>query len=180
MSERQYAVWIDWNGTLVKHRKGDPVWTKDGEVVIGAAVTDMVQRVRRHMTKGRRFVLKSAMMSDADPKRRAKVEKALGDWSEKWLGKRLEVTATCRPEFIDQWDDKVTRVERNTGRFTHEQTAEESRDEGLGDDGEVRGASADRAGRSKSLARSRRGGGDTAEGRAAERYGEWGDWNSDD
>jgi hypothetical protein len=170
MDKPGFCVWLDFNGTLVRHRQGDPVW-KDGEVLIGTPVREMVTRVRRHLAKGRKFVLKSAMMSDPDSQRRAKVEKALGDWSLKHLGQRLEVTATCRPEFIDQWDDKVKRVLRNEGVFAEEQTTGDDEDgkRSLGD----AAASGQHPG-SGGKADGEGGGGSS--GRAREAFGEWADW----
>jgi len=176
----KYHVWLDFNGTLVKHARGAPLWDAKGELIIGPPVRPMIDRVRRHMARGRTFVIKSALVWSGAPKdKRDKARAAIEGWCEKWLGKRMEVTAECRPEFIDTWDDKCRQVVRNEGRFADETTGEGDEDtSGTGRDDARAGGQVVR-GRSPKEPRAIRDAGDSLRQRATEAFGEWGTWEGD-
>lgn len=173
----QYAIWVDLQGTLCKHRKGDPVW-RDGEPVIGTPVNELVRRVKHLLNKKVGVVIKTAMMSDPDPSRRAKVEMAVGDWTSKHLGQRLEVTATCRPEFFETWDDKCRRVVRNEGRFADETVVEESSHDGAGKTG-TGGAEAAKGPGGRAGIRPAKADESSATERAASHFGTWSTWDDE-
>ena len=47
---------------------------------------------------------------------RDEAQKAIGDWTEKHIGTRLEATATKLFSFEEFWDDRARRVQPNTGK----------------------------------------------------------------
>ncbi len=81
---------------------------------IGEPIATMVARVKDWLKEGCEVWIFTARLSKKDD--REAVEKAIGDWTEKYIGRRLPATATKLYSFSEFWDDRARRVEPNTGR----------------------------------------------------------------
>ena len=98
----------DLDGTLavIESGKFDPT-------EIGKPVMPMVRLLQDYLKKG--FDVKIFTARYADEKNREAVVKAIEDWTEKHIGKRLEVTNTKDEQMLKLYDDKAVSVRRNTG-----------------------------------------------------------------
>ena len=96
-------IGVDLDGTLAKY---------DGEYhagKIGDPIPAMVQRVKRWIADGKDVRIFTARAGTAAERR------AIGDWTEVYIGKRLPVTNVKEPGAEAFWDDKARRVRTNTG-----------------------------------------------------------------
>lgn len=102
--------WIgcDLDGTLAEYHKwsGNPL-------VIGQPIAPMVNRIKALLAKGKTVKIFTARAYN--PHEIPEVVKAIQDWCEKHLGKRLEVTNTKDFNMIYLYDDRCVQVEKNTG-----------------------------------------------------------------
>ena len=98
-------IGVDLDGTLAKY-SGDYTPGK-----IGDPIPAMVQRVKRWIADGKTVKIFTARADSAAERRR------IADWTEVYLGKRLEVTNVKDHNIEAYYDDKAFRVERNTGKI---------------------------------------------------------------
>lgn len=99
-------IGVDLDGTLA-HYDG---WK--GADHIGEPVPAMANRVKAWLAQGRSVKIFTARVCDGLPETRRAIE----DWSEKWLGQRLEVTNVKDYGMVELWDDRAVQVVMNTGR----------------------------------------------------------------
>jgi hypothetical protein len=101
-------VAVDLDGTLAEYHG----W--HGETHIGAPIPAMVERVKRWLAEGHEVRILTARMCSLNDV--IAVGRAIGDWTQEHLGRRL--TATCIKDegMIELWDDRAVTVEKNTGR----------------------------------------------------------------
>jgi len=101
-------VAVDFDGTLAEYNG----W--QGSTHIGKPIPIMLQRVKAWCAEGRSVVIFTARLSGT--KIEADNAKAL---IQKWLVDnglpKLDVTNIKRKSFVEFWDDRAIRVERNTG-----------------------------------------------------------------
>ena len=98
-------IGVDLDGTLAKY---------DGNYEqgkIGDPVRPMLRRVKQWVADGKDVRIFTARANNAEDRR------AIGDWTEVWVGKRLPVTNVKEPGVEEIWDEKARRVEANTGRL---------------------------------------------------------------
>ena len=107
---------VDFDGTISAHV------SKDGEAFdydpskVGEPIDVMIKRVRMWLAEGREVVIFTARVHPAGGIE--SVEKATGaiqDFCFKHFGRVLEITCMKDPRFEEIWDDRVVRVDRNTG-----------------------------------------------------------------
>lgn len=110
-------IGVDLDGTLA-HYDGFK-----GKTVIGAPVPAMVDRIKQSIADGNKVKILTARVSE-DPGGEAR--KAIEDWTEKHLGKRLEVTDVKDSHMTHLYDDRAVPVERNTGKLLAEPQSETS------------------------------------------------------
>jgi len=102
---------VDLDGTLAfnEHTQGR---------TIGAPVPRMLERVKGWIAKGRRVKIMTARVgkhegeTDED---RARIRKEIEDWTEEFVGTRLEVTNEKDYKMIQLWDDRAIQVIADTG-----------------------------------------------------------------
>jgi hypothetical protein len=112
---------VDFDGTLAEYHG----WK--GENDLGAPIPAMVERVKTWIAEGKTvkvftarvglsggYSLESHRFDDQDFADNQR--KIIGDWCEKYIGQRLEVTATKDFSMIELWDDRCVQVITNTGR----------------------------------------------------------------
>lgn len=109
-------IGVDLDGTLA-HYDG---WVSPEH--IGEPVPAMVERVRAWLSAGIRVRVLTARWSHREE--RETISRVVGDWTEKHLGERLEVTGTKDYGMLELWDDRAVQVEPNTGRILGRPTRE--------------------------------------------------------
>ena len=109
MAENRKYIGVDFDETL---RKPD-----------GSPISLMVYRVNTWVESGMEVRIVTARVSTTDHKPGwieqnggPDQEKFIQDWCEKYMGKRFRVQSGKTSGMIELWDDKVVRVEANTGR----------------------------------------------------------------
>ena len=103
-----YSGWIgvDLDGALAKYNSGDGV----GD--IGEPVILMLETVARWLRNGVTVKIFTARVAyDPDGSQ----EKIIQDWTERYLGERLEVTCKKDYAMIELWDDRRVQVIPNSG-----------------------------------------------------------------
>jgi hypothetical protein len=100
-------VGIDVDKTLAKFEK----WK--GLDVVGKPIPEMVERVKKMLADGKDVRIFTARVSH-DPKGIGRA--AIEAWCHRYLGKALPVTCVKDQWFIDGYDDRMHRVEANTGK----------------------------------------------------------------
>ena len=124
MSNREW-IGVDLDGTLA-HYDG---WM--GADPIGDPIPKMVHRVRQALSQGKRIKIFTARVgigagfSDvsqaADTIEFADHQREIiQNWTEKYFGVRLEVTAQKDFLMIELWDDRARQVVPNTGEFVED------------------------------------------------------------
>lgn len=119
-------IGVDLDGTLA-HYEG---WR--GPEHIGEPIPAMVTRVKEWLAEGREVRIFTGRIapavlqgfethggtrpSDQDLLDARQSVAAIGEWSEKHLGRRLPVTCVKDFDMIELWDDRAVQVEKNTGR----------------------------------------------------------------
>lgn len=108
-------IGVDLDGTLARY---------DGwkGFEIGAPIEPMMRRVRGWLAEGKTVKIFTARVGPrvASPFNGESPEaegqrKAVEEWCEKHLGRKLEVTATKDFAMVELWDDRAKAVVRNTG-----------------------------------------------------------------
>lgn len=114
MNRPWYAV--DFDGTLAY--SGTKVW--DGP--LGDPIYEMVDRVRKWLDEGKEVRIFTARVSPFDkngtPQTVAglkEIRNRIGDWTEKYIGKRLDCTCQKDHWVVQIWDDRAVQVIRDTG-----------------------------------------------------------------
>lgn len=100
-------IGVDLDGTLARYDG------YKGKTVIGAPVTEMVDRVKNWLSQGKDVRIFSARVSD-DPGGHAQA--AIDRWSEKHIGRKLPITNVKDDKMTALYDDRAASVERNTGK----------------------------------------------------------------
>jgi len=95
----------------------------------------MVQRVKEWLAQGREVRIFTARVAEVGGYSSDSGRYALGDfaaeqratieaWCEQHLGQKLQVTASKDFSMIELWDDRVVRVEANTGAVSRQHDKE--------------------------------------------------------
>jgi hypothetical protein len=117
--ERWIAV--DFDGTLAMHHDDWP-----GGLFIGEPIWPMIEKVKRWLSEGHTVKIFTARVGPQGPYDYGPDEQraALEEWSERYIGQKLEVTAEKDYRFTEFWDDRAFRIVRNTGKLIDEIAAE--------------------------------------------------------
>lgn len=83
---------------------------------IGEPIPAMIEKVRTAIKNGETIKVFTARM--ADKEHADKIRTAIGDWTEKHVGTRLDATNEKDPGMVEFWDDKARQVEPGTGMFS--------------------------------------------------------------
>ncbi len=75
----------------------------------------MVERVKGWLAEGHAVRIFTARMSAVDREERYAVFTAVGDWTLKHVGQRIEATCIKDYQMIECWDDRAVQVIPNTG-----------------------------------------------------------------
>lgn len=106
-------IGVDLDGTLAEYH-GFVSATH-----IGPPIPSMLNRVKawlRDGTEVRIVTARAAVSGNPWPGEVAPAIVAIEEWCERHVGQRLVVTATKDYAMIELWDDRIVRVEQNTGR----------------------------------------------------------------
>jgi hypothetical protein len=104
-------IGVDLDGTLAHYD------TFIAVTHVGEPIGPMVERVRRWLAEGHDVRILTARVALSRPAgERAAATFVIGDWCEKHLGRRLDVTSEKDLSMIELWDDRCVAVEQNTGR----------------------------------------------------------------
>jgi 5'(3')-deoxyribonucleotidase len=103
-------IGVDFDGTLAHYTTWGSITS------LGEPVWPMVERVKQWLEDGYEVRIVTARM--APPNSAADVEKAIGDWCEEYVAKRLPVTCSKDLDMIELWDDRAVQVAPNTGQPT--------------------------------------------------------------
>jgi hypothetical protein len=101
-------IGVDLDATLAKYSG------YKGPGIIGAPIKVMADRVKQWLADGKKVKIFTARA--AAGKNREKEVKAIQDWTEKYLGVRLEVTNEKDKDLEAIWDDRAVQVQKNTGK----------------------------------------------------------------
>lgn len=109
-----------WIGVDLDETLAEYTGNIGGLTFIGKPIPLMVKRVKRWIDEGNEIKIMTARVSqytcDAACEDREDVIKAIQDWTEEHIGKRLDVTSEKDHGMIELWDDRCVQVEPNTGR----------------------------------------------------------------
>jgi hypothetical protein len=91
-----------------------------GHLVFGDPIPKMLERVKRWVANGeevRIFTARVAPQAEPDgtPRDVEAIRKGIEDWTEKHVGKRLQVTNIKDHKMFELWDDRAVQVVPNTG-----------------------------------------------------------------
>ena len=106
-------IGVDLDGTLARHER----WIS--EVYIGDPIMPMIDRVRGWLSRGWTVKILTARVGSNPGLRTlplATVRAAIEDWTEVYVGTRLEVTAEKDYAMVELWDDRAVQVIPNTGK----------------------------------------------------------------
>lgn len=108
-------IGVDLDGTLAIYDG----W--QGPTHIGEPIAPMVALVKSFIAEGRKVKIFTARVSSHSAFEVNNIANAIGDYTEKHIGTRLE--ATCVKDFnmITLFDDRCVQVEMNTGRLIGDQ-----------------------------------------------------------
>lgn len=101
---------IDLDGTLAFYDK----W--EGNEHIGEPVPEMVKKVKALLDQGKNAKIMTARVSPENGDV-TKIRELIQQWCKEHLGKILPVTHEKDHKMIVLYDDRVIRVEKNTGRL---------------------------------------------------------------
>lgn len=109
--------WIgcDFDGTISKDTPGG--WSGD-LTETGPPIEPMVNRIKKLLAQGKTVKIFTARVGGPEPQ--APIIKAIQDWCEKHIGRRLQVTNKKDFEMTYLYDDRCVQVERNTGKIIGE------------------------------------------------------------
>ena len=103
-------IGVDLDGTLAFYDK----WR--GTSHIGRPIPAMVERVKDWIEEGKTVKIFTARICDGMKSTLTIIE----DWTELYIGTRLEVTNIKDYGMIELWDDRAIRVVANTGQSVAE------------------------------------------------------------
>lgn len=112
---KQGWIGVDLDGTLAEYHG----WK--GELHIGEPIPLMVNRIKQWLADGHEVKIFTARCAEAETNSDGSkhdveaVCKAIGDYTEKHVGQRLEVTNKKDFAVIELWDDRAVQVIPNTG-----------------------------------------------------------------
>lgn len=87
------------------------------ELHIGDPVPEMVEKVKKALSEGKKIKVFTARMSPVPGRNLDEVRKGIEDWCEEHIGERLEVTNVKDFGCLELWDDIARQVVANTGEF---------------------------------------------------------------
>lgn len=102
-------IGVDLDGTLAYYDRFR------GAAHIGKPIPAMVKRVQHYIAIGHTVKVFTARM--AEEQTRAAVAELIGDWTEEFIGVRLEATCMKDRFMIRCYDDKAIQVQTNTGKI---------------------------------------------------------------
>ena len=102
-------IGVDLDGTLAHYNNFE------GELMIGAPIEKMVQRVKEWLKQGIEVRILTARVSHPDSDHEA-VTQAIHHWCILHIGKQLRVTCKKDYKMIELWDDRAVQVIPNTGK----------------------------------------------------------------
>jgi hypothetical protein len=121
MNPNRAYIAVDFDGTLAK--TVTHVWNGP----LGDPVPEMLKRVQEKLDQGVQVKIFTARVSlrNEDGELQpmggiAEVRGRLQDWTEKYLGKRLDIVCCKCHNVIEIWDDRARQVIRDTGRIVRE------------------------------------------------------------
>ena len=98
-------IGVDLDGTLAEYNG----WID--EMHIGKPIPKMVERVKQWLSEGKEVKVFTARVCG----RGTRVSRNIQDWTEKHIGKRLDVTCCKDYSMVELWDDRCVQVLANTG-----------------------------------------------------------------
>ncbi len=104
-------IGVDLDGTLAKEDE-----EFHGVETIGEPIPKMVNRVKRMLAQGKTVKIITARAAGPEGD---KAKDAVGDWTERVFGQRLEVTNEKTPGMHRLYDNKAIGIETNTGELKH-------------------------------------------------------------
>ena len=107
---------VDFDGTVAIHISKDSRNFEYDPERVGEPINLMVKRVKMWLAEGKEVVIFTARVHPYHGvEDNEKAKKAIEKFCIEHFGRVLEVTCMKSPEFEEIWDDRVVRVERNTG-----------------------------------------------------------------
>lgn len=106
MTDGWYGV--DLDGTLAYY----DAWR--GPTHIGRPISLMAARVEKWLEEGRTVKIVTARAASGYRERELAIN-AIQDWTERYFGVRLEVTAEKDFNMVQLWDDRARQVKENLG-----------------------------------------------------------------
>lgn len=100
-------IGVDLDGTLAHYDH----WA--GPTHIGPPISVMVERVKKWLVDGYEVRIFTARISD--PVYRHMIRTAIQDWTEEYIGRKLEVTNIKDYNMLELWEDRAVQVIPNTG-----------------------------------------------------------------
>ena len=105
-------IGVDLDGTLAEYNDAS------GGFSIGRPVSAMIKRVKNWLAAGVDVRIMTARVSSKVPRNILLRQRALIDeFCEANFGRKLPMTAEKDYSMIELWDDRVFKVEKNTGRL---------------------------------------------------------------
>jgi hypothetical protein len=103
-------IGVDLDGTLAKHDDNDQ-YSPDK---IGDPIEKMINRVKKWISDGKTVKIMTARADKNDANHKI-AKKAIDDWCDKHIGKKLEITNQKDKNMEELWDDKAIQINKNTG-----------------------------------------------------------------
>lgn len=104
---------FDLDGTTAKYNSGD--FRKYGPNHIGEPIEAIINIIKQLLADGKNVKICTARVCEPDPFEKKKVVRAIQDFTEKHVGRRLEVTNEKDFEMIALFDDRAVQVMPNEG-----------------------------------------------------------------
>ena len=101
---------VDFDGTLAKHIEGS------GVEDLGQPIPEMVARVKKMLREGRVVKIMTARVGNTTAGQVKEQTAQIEAWCEKYIGQKLEVTATKDYNMVELYDDRAVQIIPNTGR----------------------------------------------------------------
>jgi hypothetical protein len=118
MNPDKAYIAVDFDGTLAK--TVTHVWNGP----LGEPIPEMLKRVQDVLNRGTQVKIFTARVAlrDEDGNLQpmdgvAEIRERIEDWTEKYLGKRLDITCCKCHNVIEIWDDRARQVIRDTGQI---------------------------------------------------------------
>lgn len=110
MAEKRKWIGVDLDGTLAYYDG----WR--GTDHIGYPIDAMVNRVKEWLKRGKDVRIMTARVATNNAMERTHIENRIKDWCRRNIGRELPITNQKDMQMEELWDDRVRRVEKNTGR----------------------------------------------------------------